>query len=98
MSDSYTFDHHDASHVLIRCASHRARHALNRYLQAHNVPIKSYYSWDTACTGGFVRVPFELFPEAVRIKGCNRVRPRYQFHPCLNWSNCATSEFGSSLS
>jgi len=82
MSDPYTFNHDDASCVLVRCASHRARQSLDRLLANHGETGQPYYSWDTACTGGIVAVPFRLFPEAVRLTGCSRASRRFAYHPC----------------
>lgn len=76
MDDDYT---PSADSVLIRCASHRARQALQRRSPQ---PLESYFSWDTACTGGFVRVPRALLGDALLITGCTKASPQFRYHRC----------------
>ena len=68
--------------TLIRCASHRARLKLNQLLSPS--AVESFFSWDTACTGGFVAVPDERLPQALAITGCSRASKRFTYYRC--WS------------
>lgn len=64
--------------TLVRCASHRARDKLFRITGR----IHGWFSWDTACTGGFYPVPDTHLPEALRITGCSRASSRFTYQPC----------------
>ena len=65
--------------VLIRCGSHRARQRLQSMVP---YKLKGYYSWDTACTGGFVMVPTSLLGAALCVTGCTKASPRFTYNEC----------------
>jgi hypothetical protein len=65
--------------VLIRCGSHRARQKLQSLFP---FKLKGWYSWDTACTGGFVRIPASQVEAALAITGCSRASRRYTYKEC----------------
>jgi hypothetical protein len=66
-------------HLLVRCASHRARQSLHRLLQAK--PI-GWFSWGTACSGGFVEVPIALLQQATAITGITVASGRFTYQRC----------------
>lgn len=65
--------------VLIRCGSHRARQKLQALFP---LKLKGYFSWDTACTGGFVMIPASQVEAALAITGCSRASTRFTYHEC----------------
>ena len=71
-----------ANHVLVRCASHRARDRAMRTVLKEK-PM-GFFSWQTRCTGGFIAVPEDLLPAVLAIKGCSRASTRFTYQPC--WS------------
>lgn len=44
--------------------------------------ILGWFSWDTACTGGFYPVPEQLADEVLAITGCSRASTRFTYQPC----------------
>jgi hypothetical protein len=69
--------------TLLRCTSHRSRQQLQR-LSADQ--LQGFYSWGTACTGGFIACPDQLVTAACQIKGIGKASSRFTYHPCINWS------------
>lgn len=65
--------------VLIRCGSHRARQKLQAMFP---FKLKGWFSWDTACTGGFVTVPASQVEAALAITGCTRASSRFNYIEC----------------
>lgn len=65
--------------ILIRCGSHRARQKLQSLFP---YKLKGWFSWDTACTGGFVRIPASQVEAALAITGCTKASPRFTYNEC----------------
>lgn len=80
-----------AGHVLVRCASHRARNKATltvrrwRLIRHGGVLTEEpmgFFSWQTNCTGGFIAVPEDLLLAVLAIKGCSRASSRFTYQPC----------------
>lgn len=67
--------------VLVRCASHRARHKLFGLLAEKP---QGYYSWKTYATGGFWEIPESALPKALTITGITKATKRFQYYECWN--------------
>lgn len=67
--------------VLVRCASHRARHTLFRLLEEKP---QGYYSWKTYATGGFWEIPEAVLAKALTITGITKASKRFQYYECWN--------------
>ena len=79
-----TAHHLPDDHTLVRCASHRARTAATRGPLA-GLQVTPFFSWQTACTGGFLAVPDHLVPAVLALTGCSKASARFTYQPCLQW-------------
>ena len=74
--------HLPAAHTLVRSASHRSREKAET-ICGHR--LQQFFSWQTACTGGFLAVPDQLLPAVLAVTGCTKASPRFTYQPCLQW-------------
>ena len=66
--------------VLLRVNSHRARKKLHTALGK----LRSYYSFERSCTGGFYYVTAEQAEIALTITGIKRAKDGADIHPCID--------------
>lgn len=74
----------DNKTILVRVASHRARHKLFSILSS---PPQAFYSWEAIATGGFFLIPVVFLESALKITGITKASNRFEYFECWNVSN-----------